>query len=181
LQSNAFLSPIPGRTPPGREKFVGKHAYFWQSVWRPRGARNSATLAVEALLDGEAEKLTRKAIEMALGGDTVTLRLCLEQIYPSRKDRPLSFALPPITSARDAADISAAVATAVSKGDITLSEAAEVAKLIDAYVRAYRTAELDDRIASVRQLSDAELNRIAHGDRDSAEQRAPKILLLNPR
>ena len=34
---------------------------------RPRGARNSATLAAEALLIGEAEALTRKCIEMALG------------------------------------------------------------------------------------------------------------------
>lgn len=39
---------------------------------RPRGARNSATLAAEALLDGEAEALTRKAIQMALAGDIVT-------------------------------------------------------------------------------------------------------------
>ena len=53
-------------------------------------------------------------------------------LLPIRKDRALTFALPPITSARDAADISAAVAAAVSVGDITLGEAAEVAKLIDA-------------------------------------------------
>ena len=31
----------------------------------PPGARNKATLAVEALLDGEAETITRKAIELA--------------------------------------------------------------------------------------------------------------------
>ena len=44
---------------------------------RPRGARNKTTLAVEALLDGEAEVLTRKAIERAKDGDSVALRLCL--------------------------------------------------------------------------------------------------------
>lgn len=104
---------------------------------RPRGARNSATLAAEALLDGEAEALTRKAIEMALGGDAVALRLCLERICPPRKDRPAIFRLPPITSARDAADIMAAVANAVAAGDITPSDAAEIAKVIDGYVRAY--------------------------------------------
>src|SRR5690348_2496063 len=32
---------------------------------RPRGARNRTTLAAEQLLDGEAEVLTRKAIELA--------------------------------------------------------------------------------------------------------------------
>jgi len=33
---------------------------------RPKGARNKATQAVLALLEGEAEALSRKAIEMAL-------------------------------------------------------------------------------------------------------------------
>ena len=40
---------------------------------RPRGARNKTTLAVEALLDGEAEVLPRKAIERAKEGDSVAL------------------------------------------------------------------------------------------------------------
>ena len=44
------------------------------------GTRNRATMAAEALLDGEAEALTRKAIEMAMAGDTTALRLCLERI-----------------------------------------------------------------------------------------------------
>ena len=32
---------------------------------RPRGARHATTIAIEALLDGEAETITRKAIEAA--------------------------------------------------------------------------------------------------------------------
>ena len=40
-----------------------------------RGRRHRVTLAVEAVLDGEAEALTRKAIEMAKEGDSVALRL----------------------------------------------------------------------------------------------------------
>jgi hypothetical protein len=98
---------------------------------RPRGSRNTATLAAEAILDGEAEALTRKAIEMALGGDTVALKLCLDRIYPARKDRAVTFALPPITSARDAADIAAAVAEAVAAGHLSPSEAAELGKVIE--------------------------------------------------
>src|SRR5262245_60454176 len=65
---------------------------------RPRGSRNSVTLACEALLDGQAEALTQKAIQMALDGDVVALRLCMERIYPPRKDRPVTLSLPPITS-----------------------------------------------------------------------------------
>jgi hypothetical protein len=37
---------------------------------RPKGARHRTTLAIEAILDGEAEALTRTAIELAKAGDT---------------------------------------------------------------------------------------------------------------
>jgi hypothetical protein len=37
---------------------------------RPKGSRNQATLLAEALLDGEAETLTRTMIEKASDGDT---------------------------------------------------------------------------------------------------------------
>ena len=33
---------------------------------RPKGSRHKTTLAIQALLDGEGEALTRKAVEMAL-------------------------------------------------------------------------------------------------------------------
>jgi len=46
----------------------------------------------------------------------------------------------------------AAVTKAVAAGHITPSEAAEIAKVIDAYVKAYQTAELDERVARVEQL-----------------------------
>ncbi len=68
---------------------------------------------------------------MALGGDTVALKLCLDRIYPARKDRAVTFALPPITSARDAADIAAAIAEAVAAGHLSPSEAAELGKVIE--------------------------------------------------
>ncbi len=65
-------------------------------VGRPAGARNKTTLAMEALLEGEAEAITRKVIDMALTGDTVALRLCLDRLAPARKDRPVLFQLPKI-------------------------------------------------------------------------------------
>jgi hypothetical protein len=71
-----------------------------------KGTRNKTTLAVEALLDGEAETITRKAIELAKDGDLTALRLCLDRIAPPRKDRPVLFELPPVSSAADAAQSS---------------------------------------------------------------------------
>jgi hypothetical protein len=48
---------------------------------RPRGSRNATTLALEALFDGEAEALTRKAIELAKTGDIPALRICLDRLH----------------------------------------------------------------------------------------------------
>ena len=42
---------------------------------KPKGVRNRLTLAAEALLDGEAETITRKAVELAKDGDMTAIRL----------------------------------------------------------------------------------------------------------
>jgi len=49
---------------------------------RTKGSRHRSTLAIEELLDGQAEALTQKAINAALEGDGMALRLCLERILP---------------------------------------------------------------------------------------------------
>jgi hypothetical protein len=51
---------------------------------RPKGARHRTTVAIEALLEGEGEALTRKAIELAKSGDMQALRLCMDRLAPSR-------------------------------------------------------------------------------------------------
>jgi len=63
---------------------------------RPKGARSKTTLAVEALLEGQAEALTQKAIEKALEGDGVALRLCLERIAPAAKTLLSALNCPPL-------------------------------------------------------------------------------------
>jgi hypothetical protein len=60
---------------------------------KPKGACHQTTQAVAALLNGEAEALTRKAVDMALSGDPIALRLCLGWIAPRPKDAPVAFAL----------------------------------------------------------------------------------------
>jgi Family of unknown function (DUF5681) len=118
---------------------------------RPKGSRNKTTLALEELLDGEAEALTRKAVELALAGDMTALRLCLDRILPARKDRPVTFELPAIDSATDAKAASAALLAAVSAGSLTPSEAAEVGKLIDAYLKAIEVTEILARLEKLEQ------------------------------
>jgi hypothetical protein len=120
---------------------------------RPKGSRNATTLALEALLDGQAEALTQKAIDLALTGDMAALRLCLDRILPPRKDRPVSFTLPEITSARGAAALVSAVLNAVAAGELTPADAAEIGKLIDSFVKAFETAELAERLERLEGMT----------------------------
>jgi hypothetical protein len=104
---------------------------------------------MQALLDGEGEALTRKAVEMALDGDTTALRLCLERVAPVRKDPPVAFDLPPMSTARDAARAAAAIVSAVASGELTPTEGAHVMGLVEAYRRTLETTELEGRITAL--------------------------------
>ena len=118
---------------------------------RPKGARNRSTMAIEALLDGEAERLTRKAVEAALGGDMVAMRICLERICPPRKDRPIMFRLPKMDKAADAARAAAAIAAGVAAGDITPCDAAALSRLVDSYTRALEATTFEARLEALER------------------------------
>jgi len=109
---------------------------------------------VLALLDGEAEGLTRKAVEMALEGDTVALRLCLERLAPPRKDSPLTLAgLPKIEGAADLPKATARVLEAVANGAITPSEGQALAGLLEGHRKALEFTELEARVAALENLN----------------------------
>src|SRR3954451_1980827 len=109
---------------------------------RPAGARNKATLAAMALLEGEAEALTRRCVELALAGDTTAMRLCLERLLP--KSRTVRLQLP----MRTLADLDAAtetVSTALAEGTVVLDDVAPLTGLIDARRRLLEITELERR------------------------------------
>jgi len=116
---------------------------------RPKGARNKATLAAEALLDGQAAALTQRAIDAAMTGDATALRLCLDRIVPPRRDRPVSFPMAPMKSAADAAAAMASLIEAVAHGELTPGEASEVTKILEAYTRSLELCEFERRLSAL--------------------------------
>jgi hypothetical protein len=123
---------------------------------RPSGARNRTTLAAEALLDGEAEKLTRKAVTLALKGNVACLRLCLDRIVPPRRSRTLHLALPAFNSLNDAGGAMGAITAAVASGDLTTTEAGELSRLIEAYVKVIETTDIERRIQALEKKAHAQ-------------------------
>jgi hypothetical protein len=60
--------------------------------------------------------------------------------------RPVSIEMPTINTAEDAKAASAALLAAVAPGGLTPSEAAEIGKLVDSYVKAIETTEVLARL-----------------------------------
>jgi hypothetical protein len=116
---------------------------------KPKGARHKTTVAVEALLEGQAEALTLKLIEKALAGDPMALRLCFDRIAPVRKGRTFEIDLPVVKTAADATIAMAGLARAVAEGEITTDEAGGVAALLEAWWRNNDVAEMEARVAAL--------------------------------
>lgn len=123
---------------------------------KPKGARHKVTLAVEALLSGQAEALTESVIAKALEGDVTALRLCLERIAPVRKDVPVNFKLPDIHNAKEASEAAKAVLRAVSEGEISPLEGTAIMGLIEQFRRVLETTEIEARIEALENANDAE-------------------------
>ena len=143
------------------EKSDSKQRRLPRSAWKPgesgnpagkpRGTRCKATVAAQALLDGESEALTRKAVSLALAGDMTALRLCLERIVPPRKDSPILVELPVMESAADIPQAMGAILAACAAGELTPTEAQAVAGLVELNRRALETSELESRIAALEK------------------------------
>jgi hypothetical protein len=79
------------------------------------------------LLEGESEALTRKAVELALAGDPVALRLCIERILPVCRERAVRLTLPPIEGVSDVSAATNVVTSAPARGALTPGEAERIA------------------------------------------------------
>jgi hypothetical protein len=120
----------------------------------PKGSRHRATLAAEALLDGDAEALTRKCVEMALAGDATAMRLCLDRLIPPRRERPVNFSFPEIKKAADIIDATTALAGAVAMGELVPGEAAALSSLLANVAKAIELSEIEERLARLEAFVD---------------------------
>ena len=118
---------------------------------KPKGTRHRTTQAVEALLDGEAEALTRKAVELALEGDTTALRLCLERIAPPRREAPVTVEIPNIEKAADLPKAIAVLLQAAGRGDLTPGEAGRLAALVGEAGKALELHDIDVRLQRLEE------------------------------
>ncbi|MBI5070374.1 MAG: hypothetical protein HZB56_19230 [Deltaproteobacteria bacterium] len=119
---------------------------------RPKGSKNKATIAVENMMEGEAETITRKCIDLALGGDTVAIKLVLDRVAPVRKGRALQG-----LARREGEHSVETLLRAVLEGDITPEEGKDVITIIEGAAQAAAARAL----ATMRQQQLDAFNRMS--------------------
>jgi len=129
-----------------------KHGTKWKKgqsgnpAGKKPGTRHRATLAIEKLLDGEGEELTRKAIELAKDGDLTAIKLCLERICPPRKSRPIAIDLPDVKTSLGVSQAQSAVVQAVGEGELTPDEGQVLANILESRRKSIETEDHERRL-----------------------------------
>lgn len=137
--------PIPeGRDAKGR--FAPGHP------GRQPGYRHRVTMAMEDLLEGQAQALTAKAIDMAMRGDSTAMRLCLERLMPVRKGTTIVISdFPEIKSVADVPAAIKAIAAGAAAGHYAAEDAAPIVALLNTYMASVDTATFEARLAALEQ------------------------------
>lgn len=111
---------------------------------RPKGSLNKATILAEQLLDGEAEEITRKCIELAKDGDRTALKLVMERFLPRRRGRPIQLDLPNIKTTTDLDKAYDIVLQAIGEDNISPDQATKVLQLLVGKLEVAKDCKFDD-------------------------------------
>jgi hypothetical protein len=85
---------------------------------RPRGSRNKAAIALQELLERDAESIARTVTHLAKHGNIAAIRMCMERLLPPRRHEPVTLDLPALDTAADAVAATSAIVAAVASGDL---------------------------------------------------------------
>jgi hypothetical protein len=103
----------------------------------------------EQLLDGQAEHLMQKLVELAQAGNVAALRMALDRVCPPRKGQPVDIVMPPIKSPEDLFPAIASIWTAIREGHLTPDEASALSVVVDRSIQAIQLEDHAKRIAAL--------------------------------
>ena len=118
---------------------------------RRAGSRNKASLMLDKMAEADAGEILQSQIDKAKEGDARSAELILSRVWPVRKGRAVSLALPTMETAADIVAGLSEVAAAMANGKITPDEAQAVAAVLEGKRRAVETVALEARIAALEQ------------------------------
>src|SRR5258708_19746397 len=83
------------------------------------------------------------------GGVLTASRFCFERRVPARKHEPIALELPRLDTAADTVTAASTIVAAVAAGELAPSEAPDIAKAVDIYVRPLPPHQFQDRLPNL--------------------------------
>jgi hypothetical protein len=119
---------------------------------KPKGARNKATMMLEAMFDGEAAEIGRTVVAMAKGGRLEAIKLVLDRAYPTRKRRNVhGIELPPMKTMTDASAAMGIIVDAVSRGALAIEDAQDLTGIVEAFRKSHEFADIERRLVALER------------------------------
>jgi len=115
---------------------------------RPAGSRNRASIWLDRIAEDQVGYVLKAVLRRARHGDMRAAGIILSRCWPARKAR-LRFQMPQVNTAADLPRALAAIASAVSTGELTPDEAQALAIVFNAQMRAIELVELDQRMKEI--------------------------------
>ena len=116
---------------------------------RPKGSRNKTTKQMQEMLERYSEPIVGKCIRMALEGDRIAMRLCMERVFPARRDGVVQLPSLQSQSVAEIAKSTDQVLKSVARGKISPSEGESISKLLNDRLKAIEAADFETRIAEL--------------------------------
>jgi hypothetical protein len=118
---------------------------------RPAGSRNKATLALEALIEGQGEEVVTTVINAAKNGDIAAAKALLDRLVPPRKSAPVSAPLSPIAGPADLEGALLEVFNMLADGNLTPDEAAQLTGIIANHAKLHEAINLETRLLELER------------------------------
>lgn len=119
---------------------------------RPKGSCNKANSAGQDLLDKYTPHLVGKCIERALTeGDRSAMRICMDRVFPARRDAPIRLSLPRIKTAQDLEKAAEKVTQAIGRGRIAPAEGETMMNILDIRSRIIEKGQYESRLEKLEK------------------------------
>ena len=118
---------------------------------KPKGTKNRTTVMAQALLEGEAETLVRKLIELAKEGDRQALKVCIDRLCPPMKAQAAPFKVH-IPETGSIADIANSFIKAAANGLLPPDVALQMVSAVGTLARVVEIDELKERLAALEMV-----------------------------
>jgi Family of unknown function (DUF5681) len=123
---------------------------------KPRGVRNRATRLLDKMAETDAADVLGTVISRAKKGDITAAAMIMARVWPPRKGRPVTFDLPPLTTAADLASALGSIAQAIGAGILSPEEGQAVGAVLEMQRKALELTELETRIAVLERKAECD-------------------------